>query len=113
MNYVNTLTNLIQKRLSTQLMFANGSMLLRFQPHDIIARGNSQSEVVVVRGIVCLDGQEPHDRVIPIRDIGGAASEKPPQLFTVDPDFYRRNPVHKGWVVIFSVAQVANATATT
>jgi hypothetical protein len=100
MNNVNSLIRLIDKGLSTQVMLNDGSMISRFYPHDVIARGGKQAGVVVVRGMVCIDRQPPQDRVIPLCDIGGVFSEQSQQAFAADPGFFQRNPVPRGWTTI-------------
>ncbi|MDD2770585.1 MAG: hypothetical protein PHT19_17860 [Methylococcus sp.] len=105
MNHVSSLIRLIDKGVSTQVMLNDGSMILRFCPYDIIARGSVQAGVVVVRGVVCTDPQAPQDRVIPLCDVGGVFGER--TVFTADPEFFRRNPVPKGWTRIHVLAPVA------
>lgn len=107
MNHINSLIRLIDKGLSTQLMLNDGSMIRRFWPHDIIARGSVQTGIVVVRGMVCDESGSSQDRVVPLCDIGGVFSEQPRQSFAADPDFIRRNPLPRGWTAIH--ARVADA----
>lgn len=110
MNKANSLIRLISKGLSIQVMFHDGSMISRFCPHDIIARGGEQAGVAVVRGMICADGQAPEDRVIPLRDIGAVFSEQPRQVFAVDPGFFQRNPVPRGWTTIHARPPDADPT---
>lgn len=105
MNHVSSLIRLIDKGVSAQVMLNDGSMILRFRPYDIIARGSMQAEVVVVRGIVCIDPQSPQDRVVPLCDLGGVFSE--PAVCAADPEFFRRNPVPRGWTRIHASAPAA------
>ncbi|SMF96517.1 hypothetical protein SAMN02949497_3917 [Methylomagnum ishizawai] len=100
MNHVNSLIRLIDQGLSTQVMLNDGSMLPRFRPHDLIARGSPQTGVVVVRGTVCPDDGAPEDRVIPLCDICGVFSERPRQAHPADPAFLGRNPVPRGWTTL-------------
>ncbi|WP_133718769.1 hypothetical protein [Methylocaldum gracile] len=103
MNNVTSLIRLINNGLSTQVMLNDGGMIFGFWPHDIIARGNVEAGVVVVRGMVCVDCQPPQDRVIPLCDIGGVFSERPRQTFMADPAFFQRNPVPRGWTTIHTL----------
>ncbi|QSA98975.1 hypothetical protein JWZ97_01590 [Methylococcus sp. EFPC2] len=105
MNPINSLIRLIDGALSTQVMFRDGTMVTRFRPHDIIARGSVEAGVVVVRGVVVADAQAAEDRVIPLCDISGVFSERPQQTFAADPEFLRRNPVPRGWTTIHTLAR--------
>lgn len=109
MNHIKSLIRLIDQGISTQVMFNDGSMVRRFWPHDIIARGSMEAGVIVVRGLVCIDPQPPQDRVIPLRDIGGVFGETPRHAFAADPEFFRRNPVPRGWTTIHALAADAAA----
>jgi hypothetical protein len=95
---------LIDQGLSTQVMLNDGSMILRFLPHDVIARGSVQTGVVVVRGMDCDEPQVPRDLVIPLCDIAGVFSERPRQVYAADPDFRRRNPLPRGWTMVHARA---------
>jgi len=96
------LIRLIDKGVSTQVMLNDGSMILHFCPYDIIARGS-----VVVRGIVCIDPHSLQDRVIPLCDFGGVFGER--SVFAPDPEFFRRNPVPRGWTRSHVLATAATA----
>jgi hypothetical protein len=98
MSHIDTLIRLIDQGLSTQVMLKDGSMILGFRPHDIIARGRV-SAGVVARGVV---GGE--DRVVPLCDVGGVFSERPRQAFTADAGFFQRNPVPRGWTRVHAAA---------
>jgi hypothetical protein len=110
MKNIHSLIRLIDDGLSTQVMLNDGSMIFRFRPHDIIARGNPEAGVVVVRGIVCVDGESPTDRVIPLCDIGGVFGERPRQTFEADPEFFERNPVPRGWTRVHALVPGGIAT---
>ena len=100
MNQVNSLIRLIDQGVSTQVMLNDGSMIAKFRPHDLIARGGPQAGVVVVRGTVCPEAEAPEDRVIPLCDICGVFSEQPRQAHPADPAFQSRNPVPRGWTTL-------------
>ena len=110
MNKVTSLIRLIDNRFSTQVMLNDGGMIFRFWPHDIIARGNVEAGVIVVRGMACGDGREPRDRVIPLCDVSGVFSERPRQTFAADPEFFKRNPVPRGWRTIHALLLGAAAS---
>ncbi|QXP82697.1 hypothetical protein [Methylococcus sp. Mc7] len=99
MNHIDTLIRLIDQGFSTQVMLKDGSMILGFRPHDIIARGSVSAGVVVARGLV---GGE--DRVVPLCDVGGVFSEHPREALTADAGFFLRNPVPRGWTRIHAAA---------
>lgn len=100
MNPVNSLIRLIDQGCSTQVVLTDGSMIPGFHPHDLIARGNPQTGVMVVRGTVHSGAEGPEDRVIPLCDISGVFSERPKAQHPADPGFLLRNPVPRGWTTL-------------
>jgi hypothetical protein len=104
MNPVKSFIHLIDQGFSTQVMLRDGSLIRGFCPYDLIARGNPQAGIVVVRGTVCTDPNSPEDRVIPLGDICGVSSEKPTRACAADAGFLQRNPLPRGWTSLHAMS---------
>lgn len=104
MNYVKSLTRLIDQGVSTQVMLRDGSMIQSFWPQDIIARGDAAAGVIVVRGLVGDSSETLEDRVIPLCDIGGVFAENMPAAIRPEAGALRRKPIPRGWKSIHHLA---------